>query len=304
MSASVVQIPSSAVLDHQAAPHILGRQLSHGLLTFARQQPVGAVSLLLLAVFTLVAVFAPSIAPYDPNVQILQRRYAAPLTEYALGGDQFGRDVLSRIIFGARVSLLVGLLSTLIGGGIGAVLGLASGYFGGSVDMIMQRVVDTVQSIPSLILAMVFVVAFSPSIGSVIFAIALPTIPLSTRIIRSVTLQIRALDYVTAARAVGASHLRIMRLHIFPQTIAPLTIVLSSRVGQAIITEATLGFIGLGVPPPTATWGQMLADATKAFFIAPWISIFPGLALSLAVFSVNLLGDAIRDTLDPRLRSG
>ena len=249
------------------------------------------------------AIAAPAIAPFDPNVQFPDRRYAPPLTTpFLLGGDQFGRDVVSRIIYGARVSLFVGIGATVLGCFIGAVLGLGSGYFQGTFDLVVQRVIDAMQAFPGLILAMVLVVALGPSLSSVTFAVAVPTIPLATRVVRAATLQTSQLDFVNAARAIGAPNRQIIVRHIFPQTVAPLIIVASSRLGQAIVTEATLGFIGLGVPPPTATWGQMLSSATTAFFLAPWIAIFPGIALSLTVFSVNLLGDSLRDTLDPRSR--
>lgn len=269
---------------------------------FACKQPLGTISAVVLSLLVLAALLAWQIAPFDPDQQFLQRRYAKPMTDFLLGGDQYGRDLLSRIIFGGRVSLFVGFASTLIGSSIGAVLGITGGYFGGRMDLVVQRMVDTLQALPPLVLAMVLVVAFNPSITSVIFAIGMATVPLSTRVIRSVALQVKELDYVTAARSMGACHARIMLAHILPQTIAPFIVICTTRIGQAIVIEATLGFLGLGVPPPTATWGQMLADSSKSFFLAPWLSIFPGLALSLAVFSVNLLGDALRDTLDPRLR--
>jgi peptide/nickel transport system permease protein len=273
------------------------------ILRYARREPAGVASLLVLITIAVMAIAAPVIAPFDPDQQFPDRRYAPPLaTPFMLGGDQFGRDVLSRIIFGARVSLFVGIGATAVGCTIGAVLGLASGYFQGSVDMVVQRVIDTMQAFPGLILAMVLVIALGPSLLSVTLAVAVPAIPLATRVVRSATLQATHLDFVSAARAIGASDPRIIARHVLPQTIAPLIIVASSRLGQAIVTEATLGFIGLGVPPPTATWGQMLSSATTAFFLAPWLAIVPGVALSITVFSVNLLGDSLRDTLDPRIR--
>jgi peptide/nickel transport system permease protein len=293
--------PAIVVLDRPAAEP-RGRARLRAATTFARKQPVGAISFVVLLLLVLVALAAPALAPFNPDQQFPGRRYARPLTDFVLGGDQFGRDLLSRIIYGARISLLVGFASTIIGGVIGAALGVASGYLGGKIDLVVQRLIDTLQAFPGLILAMALVIAFRPSTLSVIVAIAVPTIPLGTRVIRSVTLQVKQLDYVTGAQAVGASGFRIMSQHILPQVIAPLIVICSVRVGQAIVTEATLGFIGLGIPPPTATWGQMLSQATKAFFLAPWISIFPGLALSITVFSLNLLGDALRDALDPKLR--
>lgn len=278
----------------------LGGSLSR-LLSFVKNQTVGAISLVILLGLIFVAVAAHWVAPYDPNQQFLDRRYAPPLSEFFLGGDEFGRDIWSRIIYGARVSLYVGFMSTLLGSGIGLVLGTVTGYYGGTVDLIGQRMIDTIQAFPGLILAMVLILTLGASLNAVVFAIAVPTIPVATRVTRSVTIQVKELDFVTAARAVGAHPFHLVLRHIVPQLVAPLLIVWSSRVGAAIVTEATLSFIGLGIAPPTATWGQMLSQATKAFYLAPWLSIFPGIALSVTVFAVNLLGDALRDTFDPRL---
>jgi ABC-type dipeptide/oligopeptide/nickel transport system permease subunit len=277
------------------------RGIPERLRSYIRNQTVGACSLLVLLGLIVVAVAAPWISPYDPDQQFLDRRYAPPLSEFFLGGDEFGRDVLSRIIYGARISLYVGFMSTLVGSGIGFVLGAVTGYFGGTIDLIGQRLIDTIQAFPGLILAMVLILALGPSLNAVVIAVAVPTIPVASRVTRSVTMQIRELDYVTAARSIGAEPVHLIRRHVLPQLIAPLLIVWSSRVGAAIVTEATLSFIGLGVAPPTATWGQMLSQATKAFYMAPWLSIYPGIALRITVFAVNLLGDSLRDTLDPRL---
>ena len=269
---------------------------------FARQRPIGALSALVIVIMGIIATAGPVIAPFDPDRQVVGMRYAKPFTQFVLGGDEFGRDILSRIMVGARVSLIVGFSATALAGVSGLILGIFSGYFGGKVDLLVQRLIDTLQAFPGLVLAMVFVVALGPSPLSVVIAVAVPSVPLSTRVTRSVALQVTQLDYVTAAEAVGAGVARIMWRHILPQTIAPFIVIFSIGVGQAIVTEATLGFIGLGVPPPTATWGGMLSQASKAFFLAPWVAIFPGLALSITVFAVNLFGDAMRDTLDPRLR--
>lgn len=275
---------------------------AQALALFARRKPVGAVCLLVVLLTIAIAVAGPLITPFDPNRQYPGMRYARPLSRFLLGGDEFGRDLLSRLIIGAQVSLAVGFGATALGTGLGAILGLLSGYFGGKIDLAVQRVVDTLQAFPPLVLAMVLVVAFRPSVLSVILAVGITTIPMGARVIRSVTLQVKVLDYVTAATLLGASTWRVVFRHILPQTIAALIVIISVRVGQAIVTEATLGFIGLGVPPPTATWGQMLSQSMKAFFLAPWIAIFPGLVLSITVFALNLLGDALRDVLDPRLR--
>ena len=267
-----------------------------------RKRPVGGLSALVIAMVGVIAIASPLITPFDPNKQVTGMRYAQPLSGFVLGGDEFGRDILSRIMVGARISLMVGFSATALAGISGLILGIFSGYLGGKVDLLVQRLVDILQAFPGLVLAMVFVVALGPSLTSVVIAVAVPSVPLSTRVARSVALQVAQLDYVTAAKAIGSGGVRIMWRHILPQTIAPFIVIFSIGVGQAIVTEATLGFIGLGVPPPTATWGAMLSQASKAFFLAPWVAIFPGLALGITVFAVNLLGDAMRDTLDPRLR--
>ena len=257
---------------------------------------------MVIAMVGVIAIASPLITPFDPDKQVTGMRYAQPFSGFVLGGDEFGRDILSRIMVGTRISLMVGFSATALAGISGLILGIFSGYLGGKVDLLVQRLVDILQAFPGLVLAMVFVVALGPSLTSVVIAVAVPSVPLSTRIARSVALQVTQLDYVTAAEAIGSGGARIMWRHILPQTIAPFIVIFSIGVGQAIITEATLGFIGLGVPPPTATWGAMLSQASKAFFLAPWVAIFPGLALGITVFAVNLLGDAMRDTLDPRLR--
>lgn len=280
----------------------VARNRARGVILLVRQRPVGGLSALVIVMVGVIAIASPLITPFDPDKQVTGMRYAQPFSGFVLGGDEFGRDILSRIMVGTRISLMVGFSATALAGISGLILGIFSGYLGGKVDLLVQRLVDILQAFPGLVLAMVFVVALGPSLTSVVIAVAVPSVPLSTRIARSVALQVTQLDYVTAAEAIGSGGARIMWRHILPQTIAPFIVIFSIGVGQAIITEATLGFIGLGVPPPTATWGAMLSQASKAFFLAPWVAIFPGLALGITVFAVNLLGDAMRDTLDPRLR--
>lgn len=272
-------------------------------LRLVRKQPMGFVSVIILVCMVGLALLGPALAPSDPLEQRPELTYAAPLSEYLLGGDKFGRDILSRIISGARISLLVGFAATAFGTCAGSVVGMTSGYFEGKFDLIIQRLVDTLEAFPPLILAMILVVALGPSLPSVIVAVGATSIPLASRVIRSVTLQVKTLDYITSVRAAGAQTARILIWHVLPQTLAPMIIVASVRVGHAIITEATLGFLGLGVPPPTATWGQMLAQSMEALYVAPWVAIFPGVVLCLTVFAVNVAGDAVRDEIDPSFRT-
>jgi ABC-type dipeptide/oligopeptide/nickel transport system permease subunit len=251
----------------------------------------------------LVAVFADHLAPYDP----IKANYAisrhGPMSGHPLGADHMGRDVLSRIIYGARISLFVGLISVLLGDSIGLLWGILSGYLGGRVDLLSQRALDSLQAFPGLILAMLLLVGLGAGLPTVVIAIAVTRIPLSTRVIRSVTLALKEAAFVDAARTLGASTLRIMLRHIAPQCVAPFLVVVTANIGVAIATEAALSFLGVGVPPPTPTWGNMLGGVlAEAFRPRWWLVVFPGLALTLTVVTANLFGDAIRDFLDPKLR--
>jgi peptide/nickel transport system permease protein len=215
-----------------------------------------------------------------------------------------GRDIYSRIVYGARISLAVGLGSTSLGCALGVVLGLASGYLGGWVDLIVQRVVDVLQAIPLLVLALVMAASLGPALSNTIFAIALPLVPYAARVIRSNTLALREQPFVEAARAVGMSEFRIAVRHVLPNTLAPLIVIATAQLGAAILTEAALSFLGLGVPEPHPSWGRMMSESVAEYVrVAPWLVVFPGLAISLAVFGTNLFGDALRDILDPRLRN-
>ncbi|GBD11124.1 putative D,D-dipeptide transport system permease protein DdpC [bacterium HR23] len=297
----------------QAQPHIPMAQVSallprkrpwwKTLVRFARSKPLGTVGGVVILFMVLVAIFANFLATHDPTATNAQATFAPPSREFWLGTDKLGRDIYSRIVHGARVSLIVGLGSTILGTVVGGVLGLLSGYFMGKLDLTLQRVMDIMQAMPLLVLALVMVAALGPSLPNVIIAISIPIIPRAARVIRSSTLQIRSMTYVEAARAIGCGDWRIAFLHILPNTLGPFIVLATAQLGSAILTEASLSFLGLGVPEPHPSWGRMLSGAAAEFAQrAPWLVIFPGVAISLAVFGFNLLGDALRDVLDPRLR--
>jgi peptide/nickel transport system permease protein len=244
------------------------------------------------------------IAPYDPLATDYGAMLARPSTAHWLGTDAFGRDVLSRIIYGSRTAMLVGFACAFIGATVGAVIGVASAYFAGKVDLLVQRVMDIFLAFPLIILALAVVSILGTGIQNVIVAIAIPMIPRAALVARSSALAIREMPYVDAARAAGFRHRRIILRHMLPNVMAPYLIMLTAYLGQAILAEASLTFLGLGVSEPTPAWGLMLRGAAVQFAeAAPWMAIFPGLAISLAVFAFNLFGDSLRDALDPRLRA-
>ena len=269
-----------------------------------RQQPLGAISALAVIVICVVAVFAPQIAPYDPVSNHYEYMGLAPSTQFWLGTDQFGRDLLSRVIWGARTALFIGFTSAILGATVGLVLGVASAYFSGWFDLLFQRVMDVFLAFPLIIMALAVVAIFGTGAENVIMAITLPFIPRCARVVRSNALAIREIPYVDAARALGYGHLRIILRHMVPNVMAPYLIMLTTFLGQAILLEASLSYLGLGVQEPTPAWGLMLQGGAEEYAeSAPWIAIFPGLAITLAVFAFNLFGDSVRDTLDPKLRT-
>jgi peptide/nickel transport system permease protein len=271
---------------------------------FARRNPLGAAGGAVIVVMILVAVFADVIAPYNPVANAFDRMHEPPSLENWFGTDQFGRDVFSRIVYGARTALVVGFVSSFVGASIGLILGVASAYFGGRTDLIFQRVLDVFMAFPIIILALAVISIFGTGTQNVIIAITIPFIPRCARVVRSTALAIREMPYVDAARACGFGHARIILRHMVPNVMAPFLIMITAFVGQAILLEASLSYLGLGVQEPTPAWGLMLQGGAEEYAeSAPWIAIFPGIAISLAVFGFSLFGDAVRDELDPKLRS-
>jgi peptide/nickel transport system permease protein len=269
----------------------------------ARRHLLGAIGLAIMSLFVLTAIFADLVCRYDPLTVDAAHALARPSWQHWMGTDSFGRDVWSRIIHGARISLAVGLGSTALGATFGVIIGLTSGYLSGWVDLIFQRVTDILQALPLLVLALVMTAALGPSLPNVIIAIAIPLIPIVARVIRANTLALREQPFVEAAKSIGMSEMRIALRHVLPNTLAPLIVLATAQLGSTILTEASLSFLGLGIPEPYPSWGRMLSESAAEYVrVAPWLVIFPGLAISLAVFGTNLFGDALRDILDPRQR--
>ena len=270
---------------------------------YVRRYPLGAAGAAIALVIVLMAALAPWITAFDPTSTNAQASLAKPGAAHPLGADFMGRDMWSRIVFGARISLAVGIGATSLGCLIGVSIGLLSGYFGGWVDLIAQRLMDMLQALPLLVMALVMSAALGPSLENVIIAISIPLVPTVARVIRSNTLVLRELPFVEAARAVGMNEVSIALRHVLPNTLAPLIVLATAQLGSAILVEAALSFLGLGIPEPYPSWGRMLSESAAEYVrTAPWLVIFPGLAISLAVFGTNLLGDALRDIFDPRLR--
>jgi peptide/nickel transport system permease protein len=291
--------PYPAAAEHTSAVH----RIWTALWKFVRTKPLGAAGAVVILVMALTALFADVIAPHDAYELNQRLQFRAPNLTYWLGTDEFGRDVLTRLIYGARIALFIGLASSFIGATAGAILGVISAYMGGKTDLWLQRVIDIILAFPLLILALAIVAVLGRSLPNLVLAIAIPVIPRTARIVRSSALSAKENTYVEAARAVGGSHLQIMFRHIVPNVMAPYLIVLTAQLGGAILTEASLSFLGLGTAEPTPSWGLMLSGGAPMYAEkAPWLAIFPGLAISLAVFGFNLFGDSLRDALDPKLR--
>ncbi len=280
----------------------------NALLAFCIAQPLGAAGAIAIIVMGAAAIFAERVAPYDPVAIDFGAMLAGPTVEHWFGTDAFGRDILTRVIYGARTALAIGFLSSFLGCTAGAVIGVASAYFGGRTDMVIQRIMDILLSFPIIVLALVVVAMLGRFLVlgvdlNLILAIAIPMLPRVARVVRSSALSIRELPYIDAARVQGFSHARIIFRHMVPNVAAPYLIMFTASIAQAILLEASLSFLGLGVTEPTPAWGLMLSGNASDFYReAPWMILFPGLAISVAVFAFNLFGDSLRDWLDPKFK--
>ena len=295
-----------ASIDHQAELNRAGAQAGGfwgSLAYLIRRYPLGAAGAVIMIAILLMAIFAGWITTFDPTTTNSRASLAPPGGIHPLGADFMGRDMWSRIVYGARISLAVGIGATTLGCLFGVLIGLMSGYFGGWLDLIVQRFMDMMQSLPLLVMALVMSAALGPSISNTIIAISIPLVPTVARVIRSNTLMLREMPYVEASRAVGMNEVSIALRHVLPNTLAPLIVLGTAQLGSAILVEAALSFLGLGIPEPHPSWGRMLSESAAEYVrTAPWLVIYPGVAISLAVFGTNLLGDALRDIFDPRLR--
>ncbi len=270
---------------------------------FMLTKPLGATGVIILVTSGFLAMAAPIIAPYDPLKTNVDTILLSPNATYWFGTDELGRDILSRTMYGARLSMLVGFVGVIIAASVGALTGVISAHFGGKLDLVIQRFVDGTTAFPSLLLALALMAAFGPSLNNVIAAVAIVYTPRIARVVRSSALSIKETPYMEAARAIGATDLRMIFRHVLPNSFAPLIVVSTALVGFMIIIEASLSFLGVGTPADVISWGSMLSQNAQAYFIvAPWIGIFPGAALTLVVFGMNVLGDSLRDVFDPKLR--
>jgi peptide/nickel transport system permease protein len=280
------------------------RRVPGGLAGQLLRRPLGAAALLVTVLVFSGAALAPVVAPFDPEAIHSDHVLSPPGWPFIMGTDDFGRDIFSRVVYGGRVSLVVGLAAVGLGVGLGAAVGLVSGYLGGWFDLLVQRVIDALMSLPTLILALAIVAMLGTSVRNVILAVGIALVPGTARVVRSVALGIKEEPFVEAARVVGCTHRRIILRHLLPNAFGPLMVVATASLGSAVVAEAALSFLGLGTPPPTPSWGQMMTGSARTYIVtAPWLAFFPGLVLSLVVLAINLLGDTLRDILDPRLRS-
>lgn len=277
-------------------------QTSRGLRRFAKQRPVSAFWLGIVVLMVLIAVFAPVIATDNPNQPDFLNIQAPPSNEAWFGTDQLGRDYFSRAVHGGRVSLFITLASVLTGTAVGGMFGILGGYLGGKFDLVTQRLLEVLMAIPTLLLAIILVMAIGAGASAVIIAIAITRIPTTSRVLRAVALSARESQYVDSARSIGASPWRVMFIHVAPQTFAPFIVIFTASLGTAILIEASLAFLGLGIAPPTASWGGMLGEAAISLFPYWWLVAFPGLMITTTVLAFNLLGDGLRDVLDPKTR--
>ena len=268
------------------------------------RRPLGLSALAVIGVIAAAAVLAPVLAPFDPEAIHSDHVLSPPGWPFLMGTDDFGRDILSRVMYGGRISLAVGVSAVALGVTVGSLVGLVSGYLGGWFDLLVQRVIDALMSLPTLILALAIVAMLGTSVRNVILAVGIALVPGTARVIRSVALAVKEEPFIEAARVVGCTNLRIIGRHLLPNAFGPLMVIATANLGSAVVAEAALSFLGLGTPPPTPSWGQMMTGSARTYIVtAPWMAFFPGLVLSLLVLAVNLLGDTLRDVLDPRLRT-
>ena len=271
--------------------------------SFTKRKPLGAIGAVIITLAVLLAILAPVVAPHNPEGVGIAKKFSPPGTASApLGTDHIGRDVLSRLLYGARISMYVGVMTVLIGITIGTMVGISSAYIGGVFDMVIQRLVDALMGFPPIILALGLMAALGADINNVIIALVVILVPGATRVVRSEALRIKELDYILASKAIGANPIRVMMRHIMPNVAATYIVLMTITLGFAIVVEASLSFLGVGVPEGTATWGSMLEIGREHIQTQSWLVVFPGIAIAAVVFAVNFLGDGLRDVLDPRLR--
>jgi len=292
-------------LAHATASAALSPRLSAAeeVVKFIRTKPLGAAGALIILGMMGLAFFAGALAPYDPYVGDYGQQFVRPSAEHWFGTDEFGRDVLSRIMFGARIALFVGFTASFFGCTIGALLGVISAFWGGRVDLLLERLMDILLAFPQLILALAIASILGPAVQNVVIAISIPVIPRVARVVRSAALSVKEHVYVEAVQALGATRRRVILQHIIPNVMAPYIIMVTAQLGAAILAEAALSYLGLGAAEPTPSWGLMLSGSAPSYAEkAPWIALFPGIAISLGVFGFNLFGDSLRDALDPKLK--
>ena len=292
-------------VTHATATAALAPRLSfvEELVKFVRTKPLGAAGALIILGLMVVAALADSVAPYDAYQADYSQQFARPSVEHWFGTDEFGRDLMSRIMYGARIALFVGFTASFIGCTIGGLLGVTSAYVGGKLDLLLERLMDILLAFPQLILALAIASILGPAVQNVVIAISIPIIPRAARVVRATALSVKENVYVEAVSALGAPQARIVLRHIVPNVVAPYIILLTAQLGGAILAEAALSYLGLGAAEPTPSWGLMLSGSALSYAEkAPWIPIFPGIAISLGVFGFNLFGDSLRDALDPKLR--
>lgn len=294
----IAQPPATAVLAPRPT-------LTEEIVRFIRTKPLGAAGAMIILGMLVVAALARVLAPYDPYHANYALQFARPSVEHWLGTDEFGRDLLSRIIYGARIALFVGFTASFVGCTVGGLLGVISAYLGGKVDLLLERFMDILLAFPQLVLALAIASILGPAVQNVVIAIAIPIIPRAARVVRATALSVKEHVYVEAVGALGAPRWRIVLRHIVPNVVAPYIIMLTAQLGSAILAEAALSYLGLGAAEPTPSWGLMLSGSALSYAEkAPWLPLFPGLAISLGVFGFNLFGDSLRDALDPKLRKG